>query len=520
MTDLYTPAAQRALDRAAFRAQACESDLIHPADLLAALVDEPESRAAEILLHAGLDADRLSLGLAALGLAATTFDAPNDPEKGTATASVPHSPDLRAALLEAAHLAHALDRTRPIASEHLLGGLLASPGTVADLLAGANLRIDAIHEALGASIVTETAPLPLDDSIAPLDLAGPSESVDLARILDASANRAREGLRVVEDYVRFALDDPALTRRLKDARHRLAHALRGLPITDLLASRDTRGDIGTHITLPSESSRENPIAVLAANFKRTGEALRSLEEYAKLVDPWLPGRFEGLRYDTYILEKLVLTAATSHETLANARLYVLVGGLPTPGDLRFVVEEALAGGAQVIQLREKGMPDRELLRLARDVRIMTAQARARFILNDRPDLARLAGADGVHLGQDDLAARDARRILGPKPLLGISTHEPAQIDQALLDGAGYLGVGPVFPGETKDFDAYAGLAFVQEAAERTTLPWFAIGGINEQNLDEVLDAGASRVAVSAAVVRAPSPRRAAAALRARLDALG
>lgn len=512
MSDHYTAAARRALDRAARRASQRGGDLIEPVDLLAALVDEPESRAAEILVAAGLEPVLLLHALGAL--------APSGADLGEnqPASPLPHSHDLHAVLIEADHQARALDRTRAVATEHLLGGLLSTPGVAADLLTNVVLPLESILENLRAPADDENAPLPVVDDIPPLDLAGPSEAVDLARILDASANRAREGLRVVEDYVRFALDDPALTRRLKDVRHRLAHTLRGLPTADLLAARDTPGDVGTHISLPSESTRENPRAVLAANFKRTAEALRSLEEYAKLIDPWLSGRFEGLRYDTYTLEKLVLSAAASHETLADARLYVLVGGLATPGDLRFVVEEALAGGAQVIQLREKNLPDRELLRRARDVRIMTAQARARFILNDRPDLARLAGADGVHLGQDDLAPRDARRILGPKALLGISTHAPAQIDQALLEGAGYLGVGPVFPGDTKQFDAYAGLSYVRQAAETTTLPWFAIGGINEDNLDEVLDAGASRVAVSAAVVRAPSPRRAAAALRARLDA--
>src|SRR5205823_2680849 len=150
---------------------------------------------------------------------------------------------------------------------------------------------------------------------------------------------------------------------------------------------------------------ENPRAVLAANFRRTAEALRSLEEYTKLTSVWLAGRFEILRYDVYILEKLVLTAVGSYHAMGAARLMVLVGGLPTLGDLTWIVGEALAGGADVIQLREKGLPDREWLRRAREVRTLTARARARFLLNDRPDLARLAGADGVQLGQEDVTIR-------------------------------------------------------------------------------------------------------------------
>ena len=162
----------------------------------------------------------------------------------------------------------------------------------------------------------------------------------------------------------------------------------------------------------SEQVRENPRAVLAANFKRIAEALRSLEEYSKLVDVWLAGRFEVLRYDVYTIEKLTMTAVAAHRSLGEARLMVLVGGLPTLGDLTWIVEEAIAGGADVIQYREKGLPDRELLRRAREVRIVTARARVPMIMNDRPDLARLAGCDGVHLGQEDVTIRDARRILG------------------------------------------------------------------------------------------------------------
>ncbi len=139
----------------------------------------------------------------------------------------------------------------------------------------------------------------------------PGGGVELGRILDASVNRAREGLRVIEDYVRFVLNDPGLTRRLKEVRHRLAQAERGLDSYLLLGSRDTRDDVGTHIMTPSEQIREAPRAVLAANFKRIAESLRSLEEYSKLIDVWIAGRYEVLRYDIYTLEKLTMTAVAA-----------------------------------------------------------------------------------------------------------------------------------------------------------------------------------------------------------------
>ena len=515
MFEAFTAGAQRALQRAEARARRRSAAAVESTDLLAALVDEEESRAAVLLAELGLDPPRVfaTLTTTPLGLTEQELDAvaPGDNP-------LPYDHDVRIALNDAALQARALDRARAVGTEHLLAGLLAGSGLVATLLADAGLELADARDRLGAPTAAETTPIPLPKEIAPLELGEPAHAVDLGRILDASANRAREGLRVVEDFVRFVLDDPFLTRRLKEVRHRLAAAIGGFDPDLLVAARDTRGDVGTHIMTASEQSRENTRAVLAANFKRTAEALRTLEEYAKLVDVWVAGRFEVLRYDVYTLEKLVMTAAASARALGDARLMVLVGGLPTMGDLTWVVGEALAGGADVIQLREKNLPDREWLSRAREVRILTAQAHARFVVNDRPDLARLAGADAVHLGQDDLSLRDARRVVGPTLTLGVSTHDRPQLDAAVLAGAGYLGVGPVCPSTTKDFADLAGLAFVRLAAETTSLPWFAIGGITEETIDEVLEAGARRVAVSAAVVRAPSPREAAAALRAKLDA--
>jgi thiamine-phosphate pyrophosphorylase len=514
MFESFTAGALRALRRAEGRARARSSESVTLGDLAAGLADESESRAAVLLIAHGLTPER---ALEALGV---DRDPPPESEAGSDSSPMPMAADCRLAIGDATTRAKALDRTQSVGTEHLLAGLLAAEGPVADRLAGAGLAIEALLAELAKVEAEESAPIPLADDIAPLELIEPNQVVDLARVLDASANRASEGLRVVEDYVRFVLDDPMLTRRIKDVRHRLGEAIRGLGSETLLAARDTRGDVGTHIMTASEQSRENPRAVLIANFKRAGEALRSLEEYGKLVDVWLSGRFEVLRYDIYTLEKLTLTAMASRRDLRDVNLMVLVGGLPTLGDLTWVVGEALAGGAGAIQLREKGLTDREWLTRAREVRILTAQARARFIVNDRPDLARLAGADAVHLGQDDVTVRDARRVVGSSMMIGVSTHHREQLEKAVLDAASYLGVGPVFASRTKDFDDLAGIGYVREAAETSNLPWFAIGGITEENLDEVIEAGARRVAVSSAVVRAEFPRQAASALRARLDAAG
>src|SRR5262249_36850618 len=152
--------------------------------------------------------------------------------------------------------------------------------------------------------------------------------------------------------------------------------------------------------------------------------------------------------------------------------------------LEWTVREASAGGAQVIQLREKGLSDRELLERARQVRRWTRAAGVLFVLNDRPDIARLAGADGGHVGPDELPVKEVRRVLGPETLIGVSTHDLEQLRRAVRDGASYVGVGPTFPSGTKEFAALAGLEFVRQAAAETSLPAFALGGVTLKNLPE------------------------------------
>lgn len=344
-----------------------------------------------------------------------------------------------------------------------------------------------------------------------------AQIVETYRILDASANRAREGLRVVEDYVRFVLDDSFLTRELKQLRHELTRALGQLGHRPLLASRETQHDVGTRVSTSQEKDRAEIVAVAAANFKRAQEALRSLEEFSKLVSTGEPTTisesFEQMRYRLYILERATHLVSESRERLKDIRLYVLVSSAGCRHGLEATVRGALEGGAQVIQLREKDLADRELLNRAKSVRRWTREANALFIMNDRPDLARLSDADGVHVGQDELRVKDARRILGPDRLIGVSTHDLEQVRQAVLDGADYLGIGPVFASATKTFSKFAGLEFIRQATEETSLPAFAIGGITTDNVTQVMKAGTNRIAVSAAVCTADHPAETASLLR-------
>ncbi len=199
------------------------------------------------------------------------------------------------------------------------------------------------------------------------------------------------------------------------------------------------------------------------------------------------------------------------EKLHRARLYLVTDQELSAGrTTTSVVEEALKGGVDIVQLREYSMTDRELLQVARELRQLTLHYKALFIINNRPDVARLAEADGVHLGQDDLPVEEARKILGAGKVVGVSTHEKDQALKAQADGADYIGVGPVYPTQTKkNAVSPVTLDYVKEVrALELPIPFFAIGGIKHHNADEVLAAGAGRLAVVTAIVGAPNVTKA------------
>lgn len=336
------------------------------------------------------------------------------------------------------------------------------------------------------------------------------------RIVDANFNRAAEALRVLEEYCRFGLDDGHLTKRWKDLRHSLARIQSAIPAQDLLSSRNTTADVGTSVKTDQELSRNSILHVAQASSKRLEQALRSLEEYAKVLA--LPAQeLEALRYQTYTLEKATLLTADSQQKLADTRLYVLMDGGDFAASFERRAIEICQAGADIVQLRDKNLSDRELLERARLLRQITRTSGTLFIMNDRPDLAVLSAADGVHVGQNELTIQDARRIVGPGMLVGFSTHTMEQARQAVLAGASYIGCGPTFPSGTKNFDSFPGLAFLRKVAAAISLPAFAIGGIMQENVGEVLETGIRRVAVGGAVTSATDPGLAVKSIRARLS---
>ncbi len=333
------------------------------------------------------------------------------------------------------------------------------------------------------------------------------------RILDANFNRSREALRVVEDFARFLLDDAALAGIAKDLRSDLAQVLQALPADELLADRDTPGDVGTELTSPVEAARSDAPAVATAACKRLSEALRTLEEYAKIVAPAQAPRLERMRYASYTLEQRLAHRIAVGDRFARVKLYVLLTSRLCRQDVLATASAVLEGGAECIQLREKDMPHGQLLGLAGKLRELTQRRGALFILNDRADIAALVGADGVHVGQDDLPISAARKLLPLAGLVGQSTHNVGQAHAAVAAGADYIGVGPMFATQTKDAGPLAGLEYMRQVASEIALPHVAIGGISAENVKDVIAAGAKAVAVCSSVISDADPARAAAAIR-------
>jgi thiamine-phosphate pyrophosphorylase len=199
---------------------------------------------------------------------------------------------------------------------------------------------------------------------------------------------------------------------------------------------------------------------------------------------------------------------TRTQRLARARLYLVCDDRPEA-----FLEAALRGGVDLVQLRMKDASDEQLIATGRRYADVCAAHGALFILNDRPDLVDAAGADGVHVGQDDVPVSEARTIVGVDRLVGVSTHTPEQVDAAAQLDVDYIGVGPVHATPTKPGRPAVGLELVRYAAAHASVPFFAIGGINAQNVSAVADAGATRVAVVRALTEARDPERTAVVLR-------
>lgn len=268
---------------------------------------------------------------------------------------------------------------------------------------------------------------------------------NIVRLIDASANRAREGLRVVEDYVRFVLDDALATQQLKQFRHTFTRLMGEIPLSDRLSVRETRQDVGTGITLDSERQRDDAQSVLAANFTRIQESLRSLEEYSKVVCPAISGGLEQLRYDSYTIQKIVQTLFANKDRFPQRPTALILDAneLIVKGELRADVCSKIS--ADFVCLTASNVSDAQFVAMTEKLVPIFRQKNKFLFVVDRCDLAVLAKADGVVLNPGAVSVRQARELMPPRCVVGVRVENKSDVEQAFLDGADWILVQKRFP---------------------------------------------------------------------------
>jgi thiamine-phosphate pyrophosphorylase len=323
-------------------------------------------------------------------------------------------------------------------------------------------------------------------------------NAQMLRIVDANINRVTEGLRAAEDVCRYAWNDRGLRDRLRAMRHGL------LALVDTgvcIQARNPAGDVGAFSETGEGPPRKDLADVARANLKRAQEGLRVLEEVFRIGNPHASAMCERIRYEAYEIERKIFTSR--EKRLASGLYLVLNGDVP---DIQKRAETAAEAGLSAIQLRWKRGSDRAFLELARTLCRIVSGTPTRFIVNDRPDIALLAKADGLHLGQDDMDPATARTLLGPDVLIGLSTHTADQVFRANTLPVDYIGFGPVFPTQSKEHPGeVTGLAALGKAVKASAVPVVAIGGITANHVASVRRSGCCCAAVIGAVASSPDP---------------
>jgi len=345
------------------------------------------------------------------------------------------------------------------------------------------------------------------------------------RIIDANLNRSSEGLRVLEDVARFLLNDAGLSQRLKTLRHDLAKETKSLSV-GLLSRRDSEHDVGARMGASYEPETKQSLqdlsGLVTANAKRVEESLRVVEELAKLPEMSSmlnSARFEQMRFTLYTLERDLISRISRRDKIERmAGLYVIL-------DRQFLVDrdeidiagQIIEGGAKVIQLRDKQSKKGELLLIAQKLKQFCSKADVLFIINDYLDLAMAVDADGLHVGQEDLPLPVIRRELPIDKIVGCSVTTLSQATKAQNEGADYIAVGSIFPTTTKNEATVVGMDVLKELKRTVSTPLVAIGGINQNNIAEVVSAGTDVIAVISAVLGEKDVRGAVQELIAKMD---
>jgi len=323
----------------------------------------------------------------------------------------------------------------------------------------------------------------------------------IAQLIDANLDRAREGLRVMEDWCRFGLKRNDFSIQIKDWRQQLGAQHHNIYRKARLSSEDP----AMGVSHPLQKNRSTPEDIFIANSSRVQEALRVIEEFTRITDPKLSEIATKIRYETYEIEINVLKAKEGidkRQILKDCSLYLITANRK---GLIEIVLQALKAGVKIVQYREKFLNDNEKVNQAKDLASLCKKYNSLFIINDRIDIAIAVDADGIHLGQEDFPTKIAREILGSEKIIGRSTHCLKDIKNAEEEGCDYIGIGPIFPSETKKKLNPIGIDYLGKGLNKTLLPAFAIGGINVSNINKLKQIDNLRIAVSDAIINSNDP---------------
>jgi len=329
-----------------------------------------------------------------------------------------------------------------------------------------------------------------------------AEDLRIYQIIDANLDRAREGLRVLEDWARFGLGKEKYVERIKNFRQILGKN----HLEVYKQSRNHIEDKCKGLTHHEQINRKTSEQIISSNSARVQEALRVIEEFSRLQNHELSKIASEIRYEIYSIEIDLLSYSKfkkSEEVLKENDLYVITD---QKDNLLEIIEEILIAGVRIIQHRFKTGTDQDHLKEAIQIRNLCKRYNSLFIVNDRIDIALASNADGIHLGQNDLDLKTARKLLGYSKIVGISANNAIDISNALKEGCDYIGIGPVFETTTKKNKVPLGIENIKTLTKDLNIPWFAIGGIKSNNISYLKRNGFKRVALVSQLMNSEDPK--------------
>ncbi len=328
------------------------------------------------------------------------------------------------------------------------------------------------------------------------------EDLRVYQIIDANLDRAREGLRVLEDWARFGFGKNDFVAKIKNYRQILGKNHLGI----YKQSRNQIEDQCKGLTHQEQSNRKTPEQIISSNAGRVQEALRVIEEFSRLHNQELSKIASEIRYEIYTLEIDLLNLSNSNgleEILKENDLYIITD---PKENLLEIIEDILIAGVKIIQHRFKTGTDKDNLEEAIHIKNLCKRYNSLFIINDRIDIALASNADGIHLGQDDIDLKTARKLLGNSKIIGISANNEIDISDALKKGCDYIGIGPVFETATKKDKKPLGIEKIKTLTKDLNIPWFAIGGVTKKNISYLKSNGFQKVALVSELMNSEDPK--------------